>query len=252
MGCYSLPFQLILMLMIPGYIPPMESTHDLALPLHRDADLPDSMFSMRMAGRRYLTDSIISSCRIHRIDPAEIGRAGNKLNHVWEVVSNTELVFGNLMLYEAGAKGGSLVEALLQNLECLAGSPWQQPRCNSGFTESTKRNRLRGWLFDCVIEFLDSKCSCYYKSGFRAWDKLLVSLGIEKWTREVYNEIRRWSGLTGRTVDEMIEREMSSSLGKWTNFDIETYETGKVVAEDIFQVLLDELMDLGGCGVGSV
>lgn len=251
----SLPSQLILILMIPGYNPLMESTHHLALPMHPDADLIDSILSMSKgtAGRRYLTDFVISSCKMHRIDPAEIGNSGNKFNYVWEVLSNMELLFGNDVPYDAGGMGGSLLGSLLNKLETLADSPWQQPRRNLGIAESMERNQLRGWLFDCVLEFLDSKYSHYCKSGFRTWENFPVSLGIEKWTREVYNEIRRWSGLPGKTVDEMVEREFSSSLGKWTNFDIETYETGILVEEDIFQVLLDELvMDLGGWKAASV
>ncbi|XXG79550.1 hypothetical protein AAC387_Pa09g0593 [Persea americana] len=238
-----------------GYNPLMESTHHLALPMHPDADLIDIILSMSKgtAGRRYLTDFVISSCKMHRIDPAEIGNSGNKFNYVWEVLSNMELLFGNDVPYNAGGMGGSLLGSLLNKLETLADSPWQQPRRNLGIAGSMERNQLRGWLFDCVLEFLDSKYSHYCKSGFRTWENFPVSLGIEKWTREVYNEIRRWSGLPGKTVDEMVEREFSSSLGKWTNFDIETYETGTLVEEDIFQVLLDELvMDLGGWKAASV
>nr|DAD34808.1 TPA_asm: hypothetical protein HUJ06_005448 [Nelumbo nucifera] len=52
--------------------------------------------------------------------------------------------------------------------------------------------------------------------------------------------------LLEKIPDEIIEREMSHGLGKWTDFEIEAFEAGTEVELDI---LMDEIvMDLWQCG----
>ena len=51
--------------------------------------------------------------------------------------------------------------------------------------------------------------------------------------RDVAEEVRRWTKLAWVVPDELIEWEMSYSLGKWTDFDTEAYETGAETDWDI-------------------
>ncbi|XWS36921.1 hypothetical protein CRYUN_Cryun20dG0126700 [Craigia yunnanensis] len=60
--------------------------------------------------------------------------------------------------------------------------------------------------------------------------------------RDVVEEVTRWTKLAWMVPDELIEWEMSYSLGKWTDFDIEAYETGAEMDWDILQNLVEEIV----------
>ncbi|KAA8547789.1 hypothetical protein F0562_004218 [Nyssa sinensis] len=70
-------------------------------------------------------------------------------------------------------------------------------------------------------------------------------MNAEMLIQGVVEEVRRWAGLAGLIPDELIEREMSYSLGRWTDFEIEAFEISAEIDKDIFQTLVDEIvMDL--------
>ncbi|KAE9449469.1 hypothetical protein C3L33_18639, partial [Rhododendron williamsianum] len=58
----------------------------------------------------------------------------------------------------------------------------------------------------------------------------------------IVGEVRRWTRLAGKIPDEIIETEMSQSLGKWTDFEIEGYETGAVIDVELLQILVDDIV----------
>lgn len=60
--------------------------------------------------------------------------------------------------------------------------------------------------------------------------------------REVVEVIRSWTGLAGFIPDELIEKEMSCCLGKWTDFEIVAFETGSAIDWHILQFLIDEIV----------
>ncbi|KAF2295320.1 hypothetical protein GH714_032567 [Hevea brasiliensis] len=87
----------------------------------------------------------------------------------------------------------------------------------------------------------------------RSMERVPLCMNTEMLIEEVGKEIRRWTNLAGMIPDEIIEWEMSHSLGKWTDFEIESFETGAQIDWDILQVLVDELVtDFCGCRLGSL
>ncbi|KAL6978165.1 hypothetical protein U1Q18_043220 [Sarracenia purpurea var. burkii] len=162
-----------------------------------------------------------------------------RLSHAEEVILNAELIFKNMN----GSNDLSLTRFLIHELEALANT-----FVHFLIVDDTKNgnHRLKEFLFDCVIEYLDSRYSPYCISGFKAWTRMPSRMDDDdKLIGEVVDEITRWSCLAGKTGDEIIEREMSHSLGKWTGFEFEGYETGAEIERDLLQILVDEVvMDL--------
>lgn len=43
-------------------------------------------------------------------------------------------------------------------------------------------------------------------------------------------------------VDELVEKDMSSRYGRWTDFEEDTYALGIEVEDDLFNSLIDEVV----------
>ncbi|KAJ6371046.1 hypothetical protein OIU77_001538 [Salix suchowensis] len=166
------------------------------------------------------------------------GRTGSKiatdlLNHVSEILLSINL---------ADRMKRSLIGPfLLDGHEALAGAMWKNLNCLLGFEDSKDGNQLKWFLLDCVIECLDSKYSRQCYSGFKAWKRIPSCMNVEMLIQEIGEEVRRWSGFAGMIPDEIIDWEMSNSLGKWTDFEIEGFETGAEIDWDILQTLVEEI-----------
>ncbi|XP_072980962.1 uncharacterized protein [Typha angustifolia] len=99
----------------------------------------------------------------------------------------------------------------------------------------------RKLLFDCVNECLDTKCSLYCKAGYQAWAKGLTVTGKDL-ASEFCNEISGWRNMGDWMVDELVNKDMSTHLGRWQDFQIEAFEAGVDIEEDILSSLVDEVL----------
>uniref|UniRef100_A0A5B6Z2R2 DUF4378 domain-containing protein n=1 Tax=Davidia involucrata TaxID=16924 RepID=A0A5B6Z2R2_DAVIN len=225
---------------------PMDCSYDESQPLEPDADLLDSATSLSKGGSRseLVTDLLnyISEV-LYGINLAGARLKGSQLAHAKEVIMNAELVFGNGALHNSDGMGDFSVTCFLFNeLETLASVIWTNCSCFLGFENTKEGNQLCGFPLDCVIEYLDSRYGRYSKSGFKAWTRLPLCMNAEMLIHEVVEEVRRWADLAGLIPDELIEKEMSYSLGKWTDFEIEAFEIGAEIGGDILQILVDEIV----------
>lgn len=225
----------------------MDYSFDQPQPLETDTDLLDSATSMNggKTGGKMVTDLLNHISRILQSINLAGGRlTGGKLIYAKNVILNAELLFGN-----ASPRGSEKMKRfiigpfLLDELETLAGAMWINFNSLPGFEESKEGNQLRRFLFDCVIECLDSKYGRYCNSGFKAWRRVPSHMNAEMLIRDIGEEVRRWINLAGMIPDEIIEWEMSHSLGKWTDFEIEAFETGAEIDWDILQTLVGEIVE---------
>lgn len=224
-----------------------------------DANLLDSATSLNKGrpGIQMVADFVNHiSEMLCSIDLVDSRLKGSKLAHAKEIVLNAELVFGTALQHNKDkAKAFSISRFLVDELETLASVLWTNSSCFSGF-EDTEGNLLKGFLFDCVIEYLESRYDPCFKCGIKTSRNLPLCMNTEMLIREVVEEIRSWTGLAGFIPDdEIIEREMSCCLGKWLGFEIEAFETGVAIDGDILQILVDEIvLDLWqgkpGCSCG--
>ncbi|XP_061347084.1 uncharacterized protein LOC133292653 [Gastrolobium bilobum] len=179
----------------------------------------------------------------------------SNLKHVKDVLLNAELVLGIATDHSEDEVPQLLIyRFFLNELDTMADDAmWTDFNGFVGCEDSKQRKELKGFLFDCVIEYLKSNCCLYFNSGFKAWTKLPLCMEAEMLTEEVMREIKKWACMAGMVPDEIIEWEMSHSLGKWTDFDIEAFEAGVDLDGDILQILVDEIVeDLVGCNESSI
>ncbi|XP_043702445.1 uncharacterized protein LOC122652693 isoform X2 [Telopea speciosissima] len=223
---------------------PMDCFYDLHQTSGADADLLDSAtsFSQGSVGREVVTNSFCSISKLlDSIGLAEIGLDGDKLNHAREVLLNAELLFGNASP-SVGKEDFVLGPIFLSELEILFDALSRSSDCRLGFMQAKEGNQLRKFLFDCMIECLDLKYGHCCKMGFKSWKNLRSGMRRESLGRKVNEEIRIWTDLAGRNTDEIIDREMSDSSGKWMHFEVEAFETGAEIEQYILKLLINEMV----------
>nr|CAB3492569.1 unnamed protein product [Digitaria exilis] len=108
--------------------------------------------------------------------------------------------------------------------------------------EEGKGYRLRRrLLFDCVNELLNVKCAYYFNAGYGSWFMgmtVLKNLSAE----EVHREMTSLKVAEEWMVDELVYREMSSPLGSWVDFKMDSYQAGGDIAADLLGSLIDEVV----------
>ncbi|CAL4928249.1 unnamed protein product [Urochloa decumbens] len=122
-----------------------------------------------------------------------------------------------------------LLEALNGNTRWLAG-------------EEGKGYRLRRrLLFDCVNELLSAKCAYYFNASYGSWFMgmaVLQNLSAE----EIHREMTSLKVAEEWMVDELVYREMSSPLGSWVDFKMDSYQAGGDIAAELLGSLVDEVV----------
>jgi len=173
----------------------------------------------------------------------------NKLNNMKGVLLNAELVLRIANDHSEEEIPQLLIyQFLLNELDAMSDDDmWTDFNCFVGCEDSKSTKTIKGFVFDCVMEYLESNCWQYFYTGFKAWTKLPLCVKAETLAREVKREVNKWACMVGMVPDEIIEWEMSHSLGKWNDFDIEAFEAGGDIDGDILHSLVDEVVqDLVG------
>ncbi|GAB2299999.1 hypothetical protein Dimus_034043 [Dionaea muscipula] len=181
---------------------------------------------------------------LHNADLANTWLTGTRIDHTKWVVSNMALLFGGVGSNDAEKFVDFLLGAFLDRLATFASAAWTY---NNMFHKG--ESLFRNFLLDCVVECLDLRYSRYCSAGFEIWSKLPVHMNTTKLLIRAFSEeVTRWILLVGKPIDEVIELEMSTCLGKWTDFEIEGFESGSDISQAIAHTLVDEMvMDLLSC-----
>lgn len=182
---------------------------------------------------------------LYSIDVVNSRIKGNIRAHVKEVIFYSELVLANQIRHNNRPNEINyfFVCDLLLELDTLVEIMWTRFGNMFGSQNSDAGYQLKRFVFDALIEYLESKYVQYSKCGFRSWTNLHPFVGSGIFIHEFVKEVRGWIGYVGVTSDdELVERDMIHSLGRWTDFEIEGYETGAKIAEDILQMLVHEIV----------
>ncbi|GMI66165.1 TON1 Recruiting Motif 22 [Hibiscus trionum] len=225
----------------------MDFSYDEPQPTELDVDLLDSATTLDTEKTvNEMTIDLVNriSAMLHVVSNFGLGLSGDKLIHVKEVILKAELLFGNLTPRDSDWTDDFLLAPYIHDeVETLVAIMQVDFKSVLGIDQLKENNQLRGFLFDCAIECIDSKYGPYCNSGFRPWRSLSYCMNSVKLIRDVADEVKRWINLVGMVPDELIEYEMGYSLGKWTDFDIEAYESGVEMDWDILQNIIDEIVD---------
>lgn len=234
----------------------IDYSYDQPQPSEADTDLLDSATSTNR-GRTYneAVANLVNyiSSMLLAINGAGARLCGSKLTHAKEVILNAEMMLDAALANSHGSRS-FLGPFLVGELETLTSDTWSKSGIFPGFEDNTKGwNQFTGFLFDCVIEYLDTKYCVHSNSGYKAWTRQPWWMNGEKLVRLVFEEVIKWADLASWTPDEIIEWEMSHSLGKWTDFEIEGFEAGAEIDRYILQILVDEIVvELQECCSGSL
>lgn len=229
--------------------------------LDADAELRDSASSanLEVVESDKIMGAILDISRLHKIDPSLIGLAetqpacieDQELEYVRKIICDAELMSEDVALLSEEDRPDFLVDPnLFDRLEVQESStdghlPYglKNSCYNSAFRNVEGSWHNRKLLFDCVKECLCSQYSIRYKGGYRTWIKGPAWVTSDKLAKDVFEEIKRWRIMAFGMLDEIVEKDMSTPMGKWTDFEREMFEMGVEVESNIFTVLVDEVVN---------
>ncbi|XP_076902758.1 uncharacterized protein LOC143557606 [Bidens hawaiensis] len=166
----------------------------------------------------------------------------NTRAHIKYMIFNSELVLSNQMPHNSNEINSSFICDLLLDLDVLADVIRSTFGNFLGSHNKVARNQLKRFVFDAVIEYLESKYVKYSECGFRSWTSLPLFRGIDGLIDEVVSEVKGWMGLVGGTLEDLLADDMKHGLGEWIDFEVEVYETVARIESDIMQMLVDEIV----------
>lgn len=98
-------------------------------------------------------------------------------------------------------------------------------------------------LFDCVSLCLDNRRERAVSGSYEEWAKWAKMFKKKDLLAdEIQKEISGWTNMEDLNVDEVVEKDMSSGIGKWLDFEGEALEEGIVIENDILSELIDEIV----------
>ncbi|MCL7032423.1 hypothetical protein MKW94_030341 [Papaver nudicaule] len=158
-----------------------------------------------------------------------------ELEYVREILSNVELMFKD---FTSGRAREIINPHLFDQLESR--KYWPQV---SAVKDEKESQLLRKTLFDCVGECLDLRCRRYVGGGSAKWAKGLAMVKRKDWlANEVYKEVSVWRNMEDLSMDDVVDKDMSSQYGRWLEFETEEFEVGLDVEKRILSSLVDELV----------
>ncbi|KAK9136727.1 hypothetical protein Sjap_007321 [Stephania japonica] len=155
-----------------------------------------------------------------------------ELEYVREILCNAELLFEDFTVSEENRVVKPEVFHELEN----------QKTSSVLDAEENIYALRRKVLFDCVDEHLHLRCRRYCSGGYKAWEKGVGMVNNGWLAEEVYKEISgfRRVVIDDSTLDELVNRDMSSQYGKWIDFEVEGFEVGVEIARRILSSLVNE------------
>ncbi|WCJ23385.1 hypothetical protein M5689_005412 [Euphorbia peplus] len=189
-----------------------------------DADLSDSASSTSNGTAAGKHTSTVAVTDLTRSSDWEI-------NYVQKILYNLEFMFRD---YALGLSSEIISPHLFNQLESR----------KDGFFSDDAESRLeRKVIFDCVSECLRMRCGQYVGAGYKEWSKgLLTVRRKERLAEEVLKEISSWKSMGDWMVDELVDNDMSSPLGRWLEFEDDAFSFRAEMEKEIYNTLLDEVV----------
>ncbi|KAE9591650.1 hypothetical protein Lal_00038840 [Lupinus albus] len=153
-----------------------------------------------------------------------------ELDYVKDILSNVEKMYMDFSLGQAR----KVVNPHLFN---------QMESRKGGFEFDSVSRIRRKVIFDCVSEYLDLRYMHNVGGGYKMWAKGVAMLKRNEWLAEkVYKEISGWREMGDSMVDELVDKDMSSQYGRWLDFEVDAFELGAEIADQMFNYLVDDVV----------
>ncbi|CAO2174490.1 unnamed protein product [Urochloa humidicola] len=140
-------------------------------------------------------------------------------------ISNAELLLGSsLHLFSI---------EMLENTKDMFGGEY----CD--LTED-KKYQHTNFLFDCIVESLDSKFCNFGKCGYKAWLKLPLSLSKDLLKCQVLEDISNWRESSGTALRQVSDKEVDQVTARWDASQVEAFDISIAIENDILEALVGE------------
>ncbi|KAK4758361.1 hypothetical protein SAY87_019662 [Trapa incisa] len=224
----------------------MDFSWDLPQEMETDDGISESLIKLKK-DRAYLGITINLIICINRalsqLNLAGIWLSGSKLSYSKEVLLHTELLFsGKTSPRWFSTEDIIINQSLLDELESLVLSEWTNTGWFNGLMGLKEGKQGKEFLFDCLLECLELNYQPGSNFGYQRWSRLPLELNEKILVHDVEDGLYTWAGLSGMSVDEMIDWEMSHSLGKWVDFNVEAFENGCEIERDILKSMVEEIV----------
>lgn len=156
-----------------------------------------------------------------------------ELEYIQDILENADFMSEEFVMGQADTV---IMPNLFDLLENQGGSGTE----NYGDEYSKLERKV---LFDCVSECLELRCTQAFVGRCKSWPRWVTSVQRKRWlAEELYKEMFGFRNMEEVMVDELVSKDMSTGCGKWLDFDIEAFEEGSEVEQDILASLINELV----------
>ncbi|KAI5071365.1 hypothetical protein GOP47_0013616 [Adiantum capillus-veneris] len=122
-----------------------------------------------------------------------------------------------------------------------------------GFSYTRAAHINRKLVFDCIEEALRQDMGITDQESMQTTFPVIDPPAYDLCSKRVQRQIDDWQDMAcGLNVDDMVEKEMNSGLGKWHDFSSEMYHISVEIELSILRDLIDELVPILSTGVPSV
>ncbi|KAL6626680.1 hypothetical protein ACP70R_030406 [Stipagrostis hirtigluma subsp. patula] len=157
----------------------------------------------------------------------------SRLHSIGEAISNAELLLDSGFLHSM-TSGAALHPFIVDMLETTVSVFGKEE--SLGLTEE-KKYQHTNFLFDCIVESLDSKFCNFGKCGYKAWLKLPHNFSKDVLKLQILEDISNWSESSG-TGDKEVDQVTASA--RWDACQVETFDIGIAIGNEILEALVGE------------
>ncbi|CAM0879033.1 unnamed protein product [Alopecurus aequalis] len=161
----------------------------------------------------------------------------HRLHSIGEAISNAELL-SDSSLFCGTPTSLSLHSFIVEMLEAVEGGLCAGSE-SLGFKEENKYERTN-FIFDCIVESLDSKFRDFGKCGYKAWLRLPLTLSKDLLKREVSEEISSWVDTIEVPSKRAAEKELDQVIARWDACRVEAFDISVAIEDDILEALVGE------------
>ncbi|KAL6847847.1 hypothetical protein ACP4OV_021975 [Aristida adscensionis] len=155
----------------------------------------------------------------------------SRLHSIGEAISNAELLLDGSLLHSesSGVVPHPFIIEMLDTTVAVFG------REESSILAEEKKYQHTNFLFDCIVESLDSKFCNFGKCGYKAWLKL-PHLSKDALKQQILEDISNWRESSG---DEEVD-QVTACARWWDACQVEAFDIGIAIENDILEALVGE------------
>ena len=141
-------------------------------------------------------------------------------------ISNAELLLGSTI-------NPFIIEMLENAVDMFDGGEY------SDLAED-KKYQHTNFLFDCIVESLDSKFCNFGKCGYKAWLRLPSSLSKDLLKCQILEDISNWRESSGTALRQVSDKEVDQVTARWDACQVEAFNISIAIENDILEALVGE------------